>query len=157
MFYHSITAIWLVALMLAMAACGSIPADEISNEEFEDTSQEPADIDESDTTDIPSLTSCDAVATDCPNPVSLKVGDVFTVFFDYDVDGMVADEFSATGTSPQLGLSPVMLGAGGAGDRASIDITAHAAGDAALDVVIWYGEDRDIERTYSLAFVVVES
>ena len=106
--------------------------------------------------EIASITNCDAVASDCPSPIVLRSGDVFTVYFDYMVDSQEAKEFSATGTSPQVALSPVMVGAEGAGDRASIEVTAHALGEATVDIVIWYGENRDIERTYNLLVSIIE-
>ena len=102
------------------------------------------------------VSSCDAVAGDCPSPVILRSGDVFTVFFDYLVDGEEAKEFSATGTSPQVALSPVMVGAEGAGNRASIEVTAHALGHGTVDIVIWYGENKAIERNYNLLVSIIE-
>ena len=126
---------------------GAEPLDESASDATGDTVGEEA----------AAMTSCDAVAGDCPSPVVLRSGDVFTVFFDYLVEGEEAKEFSATGTSPQVALSPVMVGAHGAGDRASIEVTAHALGEGAVDIVIWYGENKDIERTYNLLVSIIES
>ena len=117
----------------------------------------PDSFDESASEEPAMVSSCDAVAGDCPSPVILRSGDVFTVFFDYLVDGEEAKEFSATGTSPQVALSPVMVGAEGAGNRASIEVTAHAVGDGTVDIVIWYGENKAIERNYNLLVSIIES
>ena len=150
----------LVLICLLLGGCGEAPP-EPSQDAPEPSSQNPDenvsdDVDNNSEQEAASITSCDAVAEDCPSPVVLRSGDVLTVLFDYVVDGQEAKEFSATGTAPQVALSPVMVGAEGAGDRASIEVTGHALGDATVDIVIWYGENKDIERTYNLLVSIIE-
>jgi hypothetical protein len=50
----------------------------------------------------------------------------------------------------------IMVGAQGAGERASINVTAHALGEGRVDIVIWYGENRGIERNYNLLVSIIE-
>lgn len=155
-------ALFVLSMVLFLPACGSESTDATAEETSENTTNIPQETGD-DTAAIPSedptpsITSCDAVAGDCPSPISLRVGDVLTVFFDYEVEGEAANQFSATGTAPQVGLSPVMVGAQGAGDRASINVTAYAVGEATVDIVIWYGENEEIERNYNLLVSIQES
>lgn len=142
--------IFLVSLVVY--GCGEAPQ-EPAQDAVEPTSDVSEETAQEETT---AITDCDAVVGDCPSPVVLRSGDVFTVYFDYVVDGKEAKEFSATGTAPQVGLSPVMVGAEGAGDRASIEVTAYALGEATVDIVIWYGDNKDIERTYNLLVSIIE-
>ena len=148
--------------LIGFLVCGCGEAPEGSALETDAPSSVPSEGTDSDPSqeslpdEITALTDCDAVAGDCPSPAVLRSGDVLTVFFDYVVDGHEAKEFSATGTSPQVALSPVMVGAEGAGDRASIEVRAHALGEATVDIVIWYGENKDIERTYNLLVSIIE-
>jgi hypothetical protein len=161
MFKHFSVLSTILSLSLCVYGCGAAPEEpgsvdpagdgaEFSDENGPDTAGDTAG------EGAAAITFCDAVAGDCPSPVVLRSGDVFTVFFDYLVEGEEAKEFSATGTSPQVSLSPVMVGAQGAGDRASIEVTAHALGEGTVDIVIWYGESKDIERTYNLLVSIIE-
>ena len=151
----------LVLICLLLGGCGEAPPE--SSQDAPESPSQVADenvsevVDNNPEEEVTSITNCDAVAGDCPSPIVLRSGDVLTVFFDYVVNGQEAKEFSATGTAPQVALSPVMVGAEGAGDRASIEVTGHALGEADVDIVIWYGENKDIERTYNLLVSIIES
>ncbi len=140
----------LVILLSMGTGCGGEVAEQRPVED-DATSETTTVVDD----DAEHLTSCDVELGDCPAVIEIWQDESFRVFLPASVDGMEAAEFSATGTSPQLGLGPVTIGAGELSGRAFIQVTGGAVGAGTLSVTIWYGEERAAERIFELAIEVM--
>ena len=101
-------------------------------------------------------TSCDVVLDTCANPIIVPIDTRFTVYFPAVVNGLDATEFNANGQSPQVGVGAVVIAATDSEPRAQISMQAYNLGPCTLNVTIWYGDNREEEREWSLPCEVID-